>query len=198
MKPLNILAIGNSFSHDAFVYLQKIFQSAGIAVKTVNLSIGGCSLETHWENAKADKRDYLYGLNGVETERLVSIREVLGEEKWDKIAFQQASHLSGLRESYFPHLAHLSGYIHEASPDAEQLVHQTWAYETDSEHPGFAVYENSQEKMYNALCKAYRHAASVLGARLIPAGEVIQRLRTTPEFDYSRGGRSLCRDGFHL
>ena len=33
---------------------------------------------------------------------------------------------------------------------------------------------------------------------MIPCGDVIQKLRTLPAFDYAHGGTSLCRDGFHM
>ena len=36
------------------------------------------------------------------------------------------------------------------------------------------------------------------GLTIIPCGTVIQHLRNIPEFNISAGGRSLCRDGFHM
>ena len=47
---MRILAIGNSFSQDAFKYLHKVAEAAGKEVTTVNLYIGGCTLERHWNN----------------------------------------------------------------------------------------------------------------------------------------------------
>ena len=42
-------------------------------------------------------------------------------------------------------------------------------------------------------------AARLIGAEIIPVGDAIQYLReNVKEFDYSAGGLSLCRDGFHL
>ena len=42
-------------------------------------------------------------------------------------------------------------------------------------------------------------AAKLIDAEIIPTGAVIQKLRESlPEFDYRNGGKSLCRDGFHL
>ena len=45
-----VLAIGNSFSRDATCYLHQIAKGAGVDAKIVNLYIGGCSLERHWQN----------------------------------------------------------------------------------------------------------------------------------------------------
>ena len=53
--------------------------------------------------------------------------------------------------------------------------------------------------MYRRLKDASEMAVKLIGAELIPTGTVIQTLRASlPEFRYREGGRSLCRDGFHL
>ena len=53
--------------------------------------------------------------------------------------------------------------------------------------------------MYEAICEATSQASKITGAGLILSGNVIQSLREqTLEFDYKNGGKSLCRDGFHL
>ena len=84
-------------------------------------------------------------------------------------------------------------------PDAKLYFHQTWAYETDSNHAHFANYNENQKEMYNCIKNASRMATEKIGTKMIPTGEVIQTLRETiAEFDYASGGISLCRDGFHL
>ena len=120
-----ILAIGNSFSQDATAYLHDIAAAGGTDTKIVNLYIGGCSLKTHWENAENDHKNYLYELNGSSDGRMVSIREALTEESWDFITFQQASHDSGIPETYQPYLFKLSGYVKQYVPTAQQLMHET-------------------------------------------------------------------------
>lgn len=59
---LKILAIGNSFSQDSTTYLYDLAKSGGVELKVVNLYIGGCSLETHWNNIVENKKDYEYQL----------------------------------------------------------------------------------------------------------------------------------------
>ena len=49
---MKVLSIGNSFSQDAHKWLHKLAENNGVDLETVNLYIGGCSLETHWKNAK--------------------------------------------------------------------------------------------------------------------------------------------------
>ena len=62
---MKILAIGNSFSQDAFKYLNNVSVAGGHDVTTVNLYIGGCTLEHHWNNVLENKDEYQYQLNGL-------------------------------------------------------------------------------------------------------------------------------------
>jgi len=195
---LKILAIGNSFSQDSTTYLYDLSKSDGIELRVGNLFIGGCSLERHWNNIVENKADYDYQLNGESTGKYVAIHEVLMEDDWDIITLQQCSGLSGLIASYYPYVKDLSNYIKQYVPKAKQLIHQTWAYEVDSDHPEFCFYHESQEEMYQALTECYNNIAHELSLDIIPFGEVVQTLRTLPTFDYKNGGKSLCRDGYHM
>lgn len=195
---LKILAIGNSFSQDATAYLYDIAKADKLEIKVVNLYIGGCSLETHWKNIEADAAAYDYELNGQHTDRKISIKEALQEEGWDYVTLQQVSNTSGQLESYYPYIKLVSAYVRQHAPAAMQLLHQTWAYEIDSDHGAFINYHNNQQEMYLALTHAYGEVAKDLSISIIPCGKVIQQLRTSPVFDYANGGISLCRDGFHM
>jgi hypothetical protein len=198
MKQVKILAIGNSFSEDATHFLHQIAKAGGIDTKVVNLYIGGCSLETHWHNAKEDAKLYLYQRDGKSTESYVSIKDALVEDEWDFVITQQASHDSGLQETYYPYIHLLFKYIKEYEPKAEVMLHETWAYEIDSTHNCFGRYNHDQEQMYQGLRESYNRAAAELGARIIPCGDIIQEVRKKGPFQYGKGGMSLCRDGYHL
>ncbi|MDF2941359.1 MAG: hypothetical protein K0S01_217 [Herbinix sp.] len=195
---IKILAIGNSFSQDATTYLYNIAKADNIDLKVVNLYIGGCSLETHCRNLENDSAFYDYELNGQSTGKKISILEALKEEAWDYVTLQQVSNDSGIINSYYPYIIKLSNYIKQYAPQSEQLLHQTWAYEIDSTHSAFSNYKNNQELMYQAIVETYQKVGNDLSVKIIPCGEVIQILRTRPEFDYGNGGLSLCRDGFHM
>ncbi len=197
---MRTLSIGNSFSEDACGYLHQAAASAGIEWECVNLYIGGCSLEYHAENLREGRRNYGLEINGENTGRQVSIPEALSEMgRFDFITLQQASHFSGMKETYFPFIRVLYDACRAAQPDAEIVIHETWAYETDSTHGAFPNYGSDQRRMYECLRDAYREAADTLGARLIPVGDTVQYLReNVPEFDYPNGGKALTRDGFHL
>lgn len=193
---IKILAIGNSFSVDAMEHLHLLAKAGGVDMLLGNLYIGGCSLETHWQNASEDATAYDFYKTG-DTAKRSSIREALEEESWDYVTLQQASHDSGRLETYYPFINYLSDYAKKYAPQAEQLIHQTWAYEIDSTHGGFKHYNNDQSIMFEALKAAYSEASKRLKLRIIPCGEAMQLARETPLFSYKKGGKSLCRDGFH-
>lgn len=198
MKTLKILAIGNSFSEDATRYLHQLASAAGIQTKIVNLFIGGCPLERHWKNIETGEAAYSYHLNGIITERKVSIDEVLAEEDWDIITTQQASGDSGWINTYEPFLGLMLAHIKEKAPNAKLYMQETWAYEIDSAHGSFMRYNRNQQEMYEKLHDCYTQMAAKYALELIPSGSVIQKVRTLPEFHVQGGGLSLCRDGFHM
>ncbi|MCL2518202.1 MAG: DUF4886 domain-containing protein [Oscillospiraceae bacterium] len=184
---MKIISIGNSFSQDAHRYLHDIDEK----VKSVNLHIGGCDLVTHWDNVENDNKYYDYNLNG-KSIGPASVKEGLLGDDWDYVTLQQVSHDSGRPDTYYPYIELLSAYVKEHCPDATQIIHQTWAYDPDVIHDGFAKYGRDQQVMYDALKSAYKSAAAKLNVGIIPCGEVIQTLRENG-FPFS-----LCRDGFHL
>ncbi|MFV0343104.1 MAG: DUF4886 domain-containing protein [Anaerocolumna sp.] len=198
MDVIKLLAVGNSFSEDALYYLHDVAKADDIELKVVNLYIGGCPLERHVRNILTESKDYLLEINGESTEQYVSINETLKEEKWNYIITQQASHDSGMMESYFPYLDQLLDYFKTNCPDAEYLLHKTWAYEMDSDHSEFGRYHCNQQEMYEKLTDCYDKASKKTGMRLIPSADVIQRVRKNAPFRYENGEKSLCRDGYHM
>lgn len=195
---MKLLAVGNSFSEDALYYFHDICEAAGIACKAVNLYIGGCSLQQHCGNIASGESVYAYQENGTFEGRMVSVKEALEEDAWDYIVIQQASHDSGIWETYNPWLSELAAYVREHCPQAELLLHKTWAYELDSTHDAFVRYHNSQMEMYQKLTFCYQKAAEQIKVRLIPSADVIQEVRQRAGFCYEQGEQSLCRDGYHM
>lgn len=196
---MKVLSIGNSFSQDSHKWLHRLAEKNGIDVETVNLYVGGCSLERHWNNVMTNNPEYALESNGSRAERYVSIDEALGMMKWDVVTLQQASPLSGRPQSYFPYLKNLADLIRERQPEAKICFVQTWSYEIDRESSSFNAYNRDQKEMFRRIADASEMASKVIDAPIIPVGEVIQRIReTVPAFDYQNGGMSLNRDGFHL
>ncbi|MBQ6979411.1 MAG: DUF4886 domain-containing protein [Clostridia bacterium] len=186
---MKILSIGNSFSHDAHRYLHEIAKREGENVETVNLFIGGCSLETHYNNLIKNLVVYDYEKNGGESSGKVSISRALKEEKWDVVTLQQASHLSADIDTYFPYIVELAKYVRENCPDAKIFVHQTWAYDNGSDRLK-SVFYPSADAMFADVRRSYDLAAKTIDADgIIYSGETMLKALNC--------GINVYRDGFH-
>lgn len=196
---LKILTIGNSFSDDSMEYVAKIAQSLGVEkVKLGNLYIGGCSLQTHFENAKENKSAYDYRTNegdGWTTKSNSKMDDAILSENWDFISLQQASGSSGVADSYEPYLTDLIEHIQGIADENSRIVwNMTWAYQQDSTHAEYYKYECDQTKMYEAIKNAVHEKVETHKEieLVIPTGTSIQNART------SYIGDNLTRDGYHL
>jgi len=196
---IKILAIGNSFSQDATEsYVDDLAKADSVKLIIANMYIGGCSLETHWNNALGNLSEYSYrkiNEGDFTTTASQSLLNAIKDEDWDIITFQQVSQYSGMLTSYFPYLTSLYQYVksHATNPDVKFALHQTWAYAANSTHTGFANYNNDQTQMYQAIVQTVNDAATQVGIDIIiPAGTAIQNGRT------SYVGDNFCRDGYHL
>ena len=190
---MNVLCIGNSFSQDATRYLHQV---SGEELFVRNLYIGGCSLETHYNNIVNNKADYAYQKNGREL-KMISIPDALKKKKWDYITVQQVSHFSGIIDTYEPFLGEIVKYLKTECPNAKIVFHRTWAYADTSNHEGFAYYNRDRKTMYNAIIDTTNKIAKNYNFDIIPCGDAIELARDLPEF--KEGSEyTLNRDGFHL
>lgn len=195
---MKVLSIGNSFSTDAHTYLPHLAIAGGKELLLSNLYLGGASVEDHYRNFTDEEEVYTYEsyLPG-ETECMrpdgIALHEAVEDDDWDIITLQQCSKLSGIRESYSPYLAELAEYCKMMHPDAEIMLHQTWAYEQGCPIPEFRTnYGNDQLNMYAMLTEAYAEAAIEAEIKtIIPSGRAWQTARQT------KIGDRLTRDGFH-
>lgn len=197
---MKLLCIGNSFSQDACAYMDQIAAAGNFDLTTVNLFIGGCSLERHCSNIGVNDDEHLYTKSiNTTTVGKISLDEALTEDKYDVISVQQASHYSGLWETYEPYLEQLVAHVRKLQPEAKIAVHQTWAYEVDAPHGAFTNYERNRHIMHARLAECYERAAKLIKADyFIPCGNLIATLRDSWRFDPEKYGARLSRDGFHL
>ncbi len=192
---MKLLCIGNSFSEDATAHLSQIAQSAGVHMTVGNLIIGGCNLDTHLNNLNTNAPAYIYDFNQgegfVRTENK-DLAQTLQSEAWDVITLQQASHDSGVAESYAALSPLLTG-VQALCPTAKLYWHMTWAYQKDSNHWAFPRYANNQNQMYEGILACVRQQVlpDSRFSGIIPNGTAIQNARSIL-------GDSLTRDGFHL
>ena len=199
---VKILAIGNSFSQDAVEqYLWELYDAAGIKAVIANLYIGGCRLDTHYNNAQNNNPAYAYrkitaGSSSKTEQGNFTLLKGIEDENWDFISLQQASGSSGQYETYTTYLPGLIDYVqeHATNPDMKIAFHQTWAYPSTSNHGEFPKYDSDQMIMYNAIMDAVQQAVrdNPEIEYVIPSGTAIQNARNT----YM--GDTFNRDGNHL
>ena len=188
---MKILSIGNSFSMDAQRYIHSIARSDKKDITAANLYIGGCPLELHYRNMLGQKADYEFWLNGFNSFLKVSLDDALLSTDWDVVTLQQASHVSFDYESYQPYLNALAAYVRECVPKAKIVVHQTWAYEKDSNRLLNVAKFDTPKEMFAKIEDAYSKAAKDINADLIiPSGKLLDMLTDS-------GIEKVHRDTFH-
>ncbi|WP_425619418.1 DUF4886 domain-containing protein [Anatilimnocola sp. NA78] len=185
-KTVRLMTIGNSFSQDATFYLDDLAKADGneLSLKTAN--IGGSSMQQHWEKAQLHEKDP-ENKAGVYTAGR-GLKEILSDGPHDFVTIQQRSLSSHDLETYRPYASHLQGYVKKYAPNAELILHETWAYRVDD--PRFAVKApkagepKSQQEMYELLAKSYRTIAKELGVQLIPVGDAFYAADTDAKWGY--------------
>ena len=197
---IRVLAIGNSFSEDVVEqHVHELGKAQGSTIVVGNLYIGGCSIQKHLNNLRSESKAYRYRKideNGKKTTvKKVSLQYGLADETWDYVMVQQVSGFGGLYLSFEKFLPEYMKRLRAELPNSPKfIIMQTWAYQSDSQHQNFAIYDYNQAKMYKAVVKTYDkifkdkqydfHA-------LVPNGTAVQNGRTY-------FGDILTRDGFHL
>ena len=188
---MNILSIGNSFSQDAQRYLHRIAKADGFDLKTFNLYIGGCPLSLHYRNMISEERAYMLEMNGESTEFKVSLKDALLNRNWDVVTVQQVSNQSPYYETYQPYLNKIVEYVRLCVPKAKIAIHQTWAYEQDSQRLNIELGYKVHTDMFKDIREAYDKASKAIDVDfIIPSGELFQKLITS-------GIEKVHRDTFH-
>jgi hypothetical protein len=183
VKPdtVRLFLIGNSFSQNAARYLPDLAKEGNQNLIIQRAEIWGCSLQKHWELAKLaeanpdDPKGRPY--------QGKSLRMLLSEGTWDIVSLQQLSKLSGDVGTYLPYIDRLCALIKELQPDAKVVLHQTWAYRSDSKDFS-QVSENqlatSSKEMWKKSRAVYHQVADRLGADIVPVGDAFWKASTGP------------------
>jgi hypothetical protein len=185
-KTVRLLTIGNSFSANATKYLDKLATAGGYKVIHRPIVVGGAPLELHAGKAQKFERDPK-DKDGLYTNGK-GLKEQLLMDRWDFVTIQQASIKSHDLATYQPHATWLRDYVKKHAPQAELLMHQTWAYRRDD--PRFSPKTPklgepvTQEAMYQGLSNAYGTVAKELGVRRIPVGDAFYQADTDPKWGY--------------
>ena len=201
---IRVLCIGNSFSWDAVEQeLVPLCEEKGVQVEVHNLYYGGCSLQQHAQFLLQDKAAYSHrvctnlpslqgGVGGRLIKDTITLRQALQDGEYDYISLQQASHDSGIRETYEPWLTMLIDTVRHYQPNARLCWMQTWAYSQDATHPAYPRYHNNQAEMWDSIQVCMKSQITNHKLQIIPCGSAIQNARHT------KLGDTMCRDGYHL
>lgn len=188
-KTVRLLTVGNSFSGNAVRYLPQLVDAAGHKLMLARADLPGCWMERHWRHVEAAESDPAsvdarpYTVKVDDKNKQLSLKEILTSDKWDFVTIQQASMISSDIKTYRPYAKNLRDYIKKHAPQAEVLMHQTWAYQVDD--PRFDdPAKDSQRKMYTDLRNAYRTIAKELGLRIIPVGDAMYAGNTDSDWCY--------------
>jgi len=197
MKTIRLLTVGNSFSNNALHYLEDIGAGTDrVRFEVGRASLGGCSLEKHWNLARystahPEFRPYLLAHTPDDEPVMANLQTALTHEPWDVVTLQQVSRQSWIKESFQPYLGQLCDVIRQLAPQAEIMLHQTWAYRTDC--PFLVENSLTQDIMHQRIDANYRHYSRELGCRVLPSGVAIHLARRAPgrqfqwpepDFDY--------------
>ena len=214
---IRILCIGNSFSWDAVEQeLVPLCDAKGVEVEIHNLYYGGCSLQQHAQFMLKDTAAYSHRVCTNNQSPIphrqtrvildtISLKQALKDGQYDFISFQQASHDSGIRDSYEPWLSMLIDTVQAYQSSAQLCWMQTWAYSQDATHPAYPRYHNKQQEMWDSIQSCTQYVKEIVNREmrkpenremkkwlLIPCGKAIQFGRQT------KLGDTFCRDGYHL
>ena len=190
-KVVKVLAVGNSFSMNANTFREQLNKAEPeYNLQVTNAYIGGCSFEKHITLALQNEAEpenpkfKQYKNPQFMPEGYYGLKEILLSAKWKYITIQQVSDKSDDISSFHPHASNLCNFIKKYCPDAEIIIHETWADRVDN--PRMKPKNKTQESMYRNLNAAYSTIAEELGKlRIIPVGDAFQAVRMRPDFKFT-------------
>jgi hypothetical protein len=174
---LKLLTLGNSFAGNALTYLEPMAKAAGKTLVVRRCNPGGCSLAQHWARIEAGEKDPADEKGQYDGKTL---GQWLAGEKWDVVTIQQYSKISHDPTTYQPFADQILAYLKEHAPQAEVVLHQTWAYRRDDPRFGPGGDLPSQQAMYDGSSQAYAALASDRHLRVLPSGNAFWAADSDP------------------
>lgn len=195
--PLKILAIGNSFTNNATVFMPWLIRELNDdSICMATLTKSSCSLSMHWENHynnAAEYEMYYSDCGRWVMSEFATIDDALSVLDWDIVVIQQVSGYSGIYSTYQPALDMLVRLFREIHPDVKIAWHYTWPYMLGTQHKEFYRYGYDPRKMYEAILEAGDIASEDLDIK-IPSAELIWHMRE----QYPEVEDGFSEDGYHI
>ena len=201
-KQFKILAIGNSFTQDAFTYVPALLKEMGyVDFELVILSFSGSTLEQHVQFATNNTVQYDMEIYNTQTnkwsgtgEYTTTFKQAITYTNFDTIILQQQSARSYDYDTYQPHLNNLIRYIYDNIDYPTKLG---WHGTPAQPDYGWVSTMTSAE-FYAAQQQTFKNVLRDTPIEyVIPNGTAIQNARTTTLSTLGTGG-SMTQDGLHL
>lgn len=190
-RTLRLFLIGNSFSQAATRYLPQLAKEGGHELIIGRAELPGAPMDRHWSAVVAETADSKDRKGRPYHGNTRSLRQLLSSNTWDIVTIQQGSIVSSDVETYRPYARELRDLVKSLQPNAEVVMHQTWAYRSDEKVFAFVnhaakKHARNQEEMWKTSRAAYHAVADDLGLRLIPAGDAFWMVDSDPQWGYQR------------
>ena len=157
--PLNILFIGNSYTHYNTMptaIFQPIARAAGYTVQVHALTEGGYHLWEFADPLDAKGADLRHILNGV-------------KKKFDVVILQEQSNTPiSNPQRFYSGVRDMCALIYEHNPDAEIVLYATWGYQKG--HADLTKYGKTTQEMEMKLRAAYTAIGEEMGLKVAYAG----------------------------
>lgn len=196
-QQLKVLMIGNSFSSSVMDELPAAAAATGeCELDIVNMFIGGCTLERHWDNVERAAEDPAFKPYSIRKSYAFdedrgkaigekgNIPDLLVADRWDVVTIQQGSQDSPFYEKYQPYADRLIAKIRELAPQAKILIQQTWSYSPYED--SLASWSMTPETMHKAVRDAYARLVRKHSLELIPVGDAVAAYRRRLPVRYER------------
>ena len=194
LRPLKILAVGNSWTMNATNFLGSILTSLGVKVMIDYSYAGGAPLSSYWSNLNTNDGNTAAFVHGkwrdgsgwnTEDDKQYSYKDIFLSDDWDIVAHQQQSGNGGNYPSFQPYLHNILQW-EKTNCKVMPLffMHATWSYPNDNTNEGNLVqfeelYGSDSDTMYNAILNAYNQAMVDENiVNVMPSAPIIQQIRT--------------------
>ncbi len=195
---VKVLMVGNSFSVDAMAYVHEIARADGINFVAGVLYYGGCTLEQHNDFIFNRKNVYTYYKNGITDETDVTFYDVIADEDWDIVTFQNPSTVAGLYESWFPYIPRFLAMMESMLPEVEVGLHMTWVspwFMEGQNDRKLANYNDSTDLAHSMTISTHKRIVEEHGVSFIIPSEIAMfNMHGTPVCDSTSMATSFCRD----
>ena len=200
-KEIKVLAIGNSYSRDAFSYVPFLLENIlGCKVKFGIMYKGSCTLQQHYNliSTDGDYEAFDYYTTDTEVWSTVSNKNIeyaLSLEQWDIITLQQQSSASRDYNTYQPYLNNVINLLYDK---IDYSVRLGWLL-TPSYTDGYSGLNNdTSDSMFEKICQAVQRVIDETPIEFfIPCGTAKQNAtKTTLNSLGDYGG--MFYEGLHL